>query len=190
MSLLTLTATINAANTQVTITGLLDGLGGFISVDQGNGEAITSVTIKTSHDCGDCDLDNYINEFTVNPAADGTNYTLSVANLILHSTSFGISTNAGGGTVLPDDVYIIEYTVVIDDGLGGEFTETYRQCVYADLGIKCDLVLAVSKNIEDSKLVTVYNALNNAVDCGNCCQVCELFEYLNELLADTENCDC
>lgn len=190
MSLLSLSSTINALNTQITITGLLDGVGGFIDVNQGNGETITSVTIKTSHDCTDCDLDNYVNEFAVDPNGDTVNYILSGADLILHSTSFGISTNAGGGTTLPDDVYIIEFIVEVDDGLGGTIEETHRLCLYADLGIKCSLVKAVSKNIEDNKLVMVHNALNNAVACGNCCQVCELFSYLNDLIDNSENCNC
>jgi hypothetical protein len=162
------------------------------SIDEGNGEIISDVTFKVwkgcTH-CSSCTDDAYLNTFTVSALTVTDNYTSnSSGEILLNSTTF-LQTI---GTALADLSYDVYHVDIIINGIDDdavEFVQQYNVCTFAKDTISCTVIKAIVDNeVNSNDLVSVFTALENANACANCCKTCELFEYLNTLIDNLDNC--
>lgn len=187
-----LSLTITNDGALITITGLLTSNGSaFADVDEGNGETITAVTLKVWKGCdicSNCADEEYLNEFAVTVLTVADEYTTNNSGeLILNSTTF-LQTSGTSYADLSDDVYHIDIYLTVEDDDSIESEQKYTLCTFTDNDLKCKVIKNILLKPENDDLVNIYNAITNAAECYNCCRVCELYEYLTEVLDNMDNC--
>jgi hypothetical protein len=187
---LDLTTTFDSTNGQIVVAGFTTGTNtAWTDVDGGNTEAIQTVEFNTwvgCDSCSSCSDDDYL-------LATNEGITLGGSSTYYSNTAddtIKIEPEAFQKTEFTYGVYHVRFFVTGDDASAAEWTQEYHVCIFVADEIVCTIIKAiVDDEVQSDDLVTVFEALTYANTCANCCKTCELYEYLNTLIDNLENCE-